>query len=346
MTAWNRDKGQIKVAVEQERERMEMSTKLRLEQRKERRKKLNEMKAEQKRREEELAAAREAAEMKRVEEEAAKREAELVARSEAEWERRLAARRGEFEATVAKRKQAGTVTATELVALKSKFAKRTKAERKALLEAREAKLGRLRKTRAAAREARMRQLGANQRQARSAEEAGAARAMEEARLADAKEREQAVLKGLAADIPSEHCDDAVRLILQPRHNQEVASMMATHLREMCGAKGAAHARVRKQKASELAELLTALDYNNADAETIDQAVSELRVKFERVADEAKRVATEALEVRRLRLSLLSSSRAADSALTPPSFFLPPSLPHRAHARCGTPKRSSNCSART
>ena len=83
MTAWNRDKGQIKVAVEQERERMEMSTKLRLEQRKERRKKLNEMKAEQKRREEELAAAREAAEMKRVEEEAAKREAELVARAAA-----------------------------------------------------------------------------------------------------------------------------------------------------------------------------------------------------------------------------------------------------------------------
>ena len=201
-----------------------------------------------------------------------KAEAALVAESEAEWEHRLASRRAGFEKMLAKRKQAGSVTALELVALKSKFGKLTKAERKALLEAREAKLGRLRKTRAAAREARMRQLNANQRQARSAEEAGAARAMEEARSADAKEREKAVLKvcaicfrclsssfsfsnldgivfifcvpkGLASDIPSEHCDDAVRLVLQPRHNQEIASMMATHLKEMCSAKGAAHARV-------------------------------------------------------------------------------------------------------
>ena len=61
--------------------------------------------------------------------------------------------------------------------------------------------------------------------------------------------------------------------------------------------------MREQKANELAELLTTLDYNNADAETIDRAVSELRVKYERVADEAKRVATEALEVRHAKAEL-------------------------------------------
>ena len=230
-------------------------------------------------------------------------EAKLVGDAEAELKREEAERKAREANVIAQKKKTGKVSAIELVQLRSKFEGESKRMRKAMLSEQQMQVARLRKRRAAAREARMRKLEAKQRQKRSDEETESAKRMEEARLEDAKVRERHVLETVKADVPADHVDDSVRLVLQPRHNQEIAAMMAAHLKEMCAAKGAAHKRVREQKATELAELLTRLDYDNADAETIDSHVQQLRVKYEALAEEAKRAAAEGLEVRHAKAEL-------------------------------------------